>query len=113
MSWLLNKKDIEWFKGLFGIKPKPEPVVVPEPVKEIIYTPYETLVLRARVSESELQRYAVIDPNYTETQIKNQLAVDLMEQILNQNLIEFKRVENYYEHNQSFIEAQILVSIKK
>jgi hypothetical protein len=22
MSWLLNKKDIEWFKGLFGIKPK-------------------------------------------------------------------------------------------
>jgi len=111
MSWLINKKDIEWFKGLFGIKPKPEPV--PEPVKEIVHTPYETIVLRARVNESELQRYAIIDPNYTETQIRNQLAVDLMEQILNQNLIEFKRVENYYEFNQSFIEAQILVSIKK
>ena len=111
MSWLLNKKDIEWFKGLFGIKPKPEPI--PEPIKEIIYTPYETLVLRARVNESELQRYAIIDPNYTETQIRNQLATDLMEQILNQNLIEFKRVEDYYEFNQSFIEAQILISIKK
>ncbi len=113
MSWLINKKDIEWFKGLFGIKSKPKPEPKPEPIKEIVYTPYETIVLRARVSESELQRYAIIDPNYTETQIRNQLAVDLMEQILNQNLIEFKRVENYYEFNQSFIEAQILVSIKK
>lgn len=111
MSWLLNKKDIEWFKGLFGIKPKPEPK--PEPIKEITHTPYETVMLRARVSEPQLQRYAVVDPNYTETQIKNQLALELIEQILNQNLIEFKRVENYYEFNQSFIEAQILVSIKK
>jgi hypothetical protein len=111
MSWLLNKKDIEWFKGLFGIKPKPE--LKPEPIKEITHTPYETVMLRARVSEPQLQRYAVVDPNYTETQIKNQLALELMEQILNQNLIEFKRVENYYEFNQSFIEAQILVSIKK
>jgi hypothetical protein len=111
MKWFLNEKDIEWFKGLFGIKPKPEPQ--PEPVKEIIYTPYETLKLTARVSESELQRYAVIDPNYTETQIRNQLALELMEQILNQNLIEFKRVENYYEFNQSFIEAQLLISVKK
>ena len=102
---------LKFIANLFGIKPKPEPV--PEPIKEIVYTPYETIVLRARVSESELQRYAIIDPNYTETQIRNQLAVDLMEQILNQNLIEFKRVENYYEFNQSFIEAQILVSIKK
>ena len=113
MSWLLNKKDIEWVKGLFGIKPKPEPEQQPEPIREIIHTPYETLVLRARVSEPELQRYAVIDPNYTETQIRNQLAIDLMEQILNQNLIEFKRVENYYEFNQSFIEAQLLITIKK
>ena len=111
MSWLLNKKDIEWIKGLFGIKLKPEPQ--PEPIREIVSTPYETVMLRARVSETELQRYAVIDPNYTENQIKNQLAMDLMEQILNQHLIEFKRVENYYEFNQSFIEATLLVSIKK
>lgn len=111
MKWFLNKKDIEWFKGLFGIKPKPEPQ--PEPVREIVYTPYETVMLRARVSENELQRYAIIDPNYTETQIKNELAMDLMEQILNQHLIEFKRVENYNEFNQSFIEATMLVSIKK
>ena len=111
MKWFLNKKDIEWFKGLFGIKPKPEPQ--PEPVREIVYTPYETIMLRARVSENELQRYAIIDPNYTETQIKNELAMDLMEQILNQHLIEFKRVENYNEFNQSFIEATMLVSIKK
>lgn len=111
MNWLLNKKDIEWFKGLFGIKPKPEPQ--PEVIREIIHTPYETVMLRARVSETELQRYAVVDPNYTETQIKNELAMDLMQQILNQHLIEFKRVENYYEFNQSFIEATILVSIKE
>ena len=111
MNWLLSKKDIEWFKGLFGIKPKPESK--PEPIKEIIYTPYETVMLKARISEPQLQRYAVVDPNYTETQIKNQLALELMEQILNQNLIEFKRVDSYYEFNQSFIEAQILVSIKK
>jgi hypothetical protein len=110
MSWLLNKKDIEWFKGLFGIKPKPEPVVVPEPVKEIIYTPYETIVLRARVDGHELQRYAVIDPNYTETQVRNQLAIELMEQILNQNLIEYKQIQDF---GQNIIEAQILVSIKK
>ena len=77
MSWLINKKDIEWFKGLFGIKPKPEPK--PEPIKEIIHTPFETVVLKARISEPELQRYAVIDPNYTMTQVKNQLAIELME----------------------------------
>jgi hypothetical protein len=113
MNWLLNKKDIEWIKGLFGIKPKPKPEPQPEVIREIIHTPYETVMLRARVSETELQRYAVVDPNYTETQIKNELAMDLMQQILNQHLIEFKRVENYYEFNQSFIEATILVSIKE
>jgi hypothetical protein len=108
MSWLINKKDIEWFKGLFGIKPKPEPI--PEPVKEIVYTPYETVVLRARISEPELQRYAIIDPNYTMTQVKNQLAIELMEQIMNQNLIEYKSIQDF---GQNIIEAQILVSIKK
>jgi hypothetical protein len=111
MKWFLNKKDIEWFKGLFGIKPKTEPQ--PEVIREIVHTPYETVMLRARVSETELQRYTIIDPNYTETQIKNQLAMELMEQILNQHLIEFKRVENYYGFNQSFIEAQLLISVKK
>jgi len=108
MSWLINKKDIEWFKGLFGIKPKPEPK--PEPIKEIIHTPFETVVLKARISEPELQRYAVIDPNYTMTQVKNQLAIELMEQIINQNLIEYKSIQDF---NQNIIEAQILVSIKK
>ncbi len=108
MSWLINKKDIEWFKGLFGIKPKPEPI--PEPVKEIVYTPYETVVLRARISEPELQRYAIIDPNYTMTQVKNQLVIELMEQIMNQNLIEYKSIQDF---GQNIIEAQILVSIKK
>jgi hypothetical protein len=108
MNWLLNKKDIEWIKGLFGIKPKPEPQ--PEPIKEIIYTPYETLVLRARVGEPELQRYAVIDPNYTMTQVKNQLAMELLEQIVNQDLIEFKQIQDF---GQNIIEAQLLISIKK
>jgi len=108
MSWLINKKDIEWFKSLFGAKPKPEPK--PEPIKEIVYTPYETVALRARISEPELQRYAVIDPNYTMTQVKNQLAIELMEQIINQNLIEYKSIQDF---NQNIIEAQILVSIKK
>ena len=110
MSWLINKKDIEWFKGLFGIKPKPKPEPKPEPIKEIVYTPFETVVLRARISEPELQRYAVIDPNYTMTQVKNQLAIELMEQIINQNLIEYKSIQDF---NQNIIEAQILVSIKK
>ncbi len=108
MSWLINKKDIEWFKRLFGIKPKPEPI--PEPVKEIVYTPYETVVLRARISEPELQRYAIIDPNYTMTQVKNQLVIELMEQIMNQNLIEYKSIQDF---GQNIVEAQILVSIKK
>jgi hypothetical protein len=110
MSWLLNKKDIEWFKGLFGIKSKPKPEPKPEPIKEIIHTPFETVVLKARISEPELQRYAVIDPNYTMTQVKNQLAIELMEQIINQNLIEYKSIQDF---NQNIIEAQILVSIKK
>ena len=108
MSWLINKKDIEWFKGLFRTKPKPEPK--PEPIREIIHIPYETLMLKARISEPELQRYAVIDPNYTMTQVKNQLAIELMEQIINQNLIEYKSIQDF---NQNIIEAQILVSIKK
>ena len=48
MSWLINKKDIEWFKGLFRTKPKPEPK--PEPIREIIHIPYETLKIgRAHV----------------------------------------------------------------
>jgi hypothetical protein len=110
MSWLLNKKDIEWFKGLFGIKSKPKPEPKPEPIKEIIHTPFETVVLKARISEPELQRYAIIDPNYTMTQVKNQLAIELMEQIINQNLIEYKSIQDF---NQNIIEAQILVSIKK
>jgi hypothetical protein len=110
MNWLINKKDIEWFKGLFGIKPKPEPVVIPEPIREIIQTPYETLVLKARVDGHELQRYAVIDPNYTMTQVKNQLAIELLEQIVNQDLIEFKQIQDF---DQNIVEAQILVSIKK
>ena len=108
MSWLINKKDIEWFKGLFRTKPKPEPK--PEPVREIIHIPYETLMLKARISEPELQRYAVIDPNYTMTQVKNQLAIELMEQIINQNLIEYKSIQDF---GQNIVEAQILVSIKK
>ncbi len=110
MSWLINKKDIEWFKGLFGIKSKPKPEPKPEPIKEIVYTPFETVVLRARISEPELQRYAVIDPNYTMTQVKNQLAIELMEQIMNQNLIEYKSIQDF---GQNIVEAQILVSIKK
>ena len=108
MSWLLNKKDIEWFKGLFRTKPKPEPK--PEPIREIIHIPYETLMLKARISEPELQRYAIVDPNYTMTQVKNQLAIELMEQIINQNLIEYKHIQDF---GQNIVEAQILVSIKK
>jgi len=107
-NWLINKKDIEWFKGLFGIKPKPEPK--PEPIREIIHTPFETIMLKARVSEPEIQRYAVVDPNYTMEQVKNQLAIELMEQIINQNLIEYKQIQDF---GQNIIEAQILISIKK
>jgi hypothetical protein len=52
----------------------------------------------------------VIDPNYTMTQVKNQLAIELLEQIVNQDLIEFKQIQDF---GQNIVEAQILVSIKK
>jgi hypothetical protein len=109
MSWLINKKDIEWLKGLFGLKPKPQPVE--EPIKEIIYTPYETVVVKAQIQETELQRYAVIDPNYTETQVKNQLALDIMEQLLAHNLMEFRSTIAF--NGNKVVEAILLVSVKK
>jgi hypothetical protein len=97
---------MNWLKKLF--KPKPKPI--PEPVKEIIYIPYETIVLKSRISNSGIQRYMGIDPNYAMTQIQNQLALELLEQIVNQNLIEFKQTQDF---GQNIVEAQILVSIKK
>jgi hypothetical protein len=109
MNWLINKKDIEWLKGLFGIKPKPQPIE--EPVKEIIYTPYETIMVKAQIQETEIQRYAIIDPNYTENQVKNQLALDIMEQLLAHDLMEFKSTTAF--NGNKVVEAVLLVSIKK
>jgi hypothetical protein len=96
---------MNWLKKLFKSKPEP----IPEPIREIIHVPYETIVLKSRISDSEMKRYARIDSNYAMTQIQNQLAMELLEQIINQNLIEFKQTQDF---GQNIIEAQILVSIK-
>ncbi len=104
---LFNKKDFDWLFAKLGYVPKVNETI--NAIK-IVEEKYNTVVVKARIEESELRRYAVIDPNYTETQIKNQLAMDLMEQVVTGNFIEYKRVNNF---NHSFVEATLLVSIKK
>ena len=98
---------MSWLKKLFKSKPQPQPEII----KEIIHIPYETIMLRARIQEPAFTRVGyMVDSNYIVTQVKNQLATELLEQIVNQNLIEFKQVQ---EFGQNTVEAQILVSIKK
>jgi hypothetical protein len=98
---------MNWLKKLFQKKLEPQP----EPIKEIIHIPYETIMLRAQIQEPAFTRVGyMVDSNYIVTQVKNQLAMELLEQIVNQNLIEFKQVQ---EFGQNVVEAQILVSIKK
>jgi hypothetical protein len=98
---------MSWLKKLFKSKPQPQPEII----KEIIHIPYETIMLRARIQEPAFTRVGyMVDSNYIVTQVKNQLATELLEQIVNQNLIEFKQVQ---EFGQNIVEAQILVSIKK
>jgi hypothetical protein len=98
---------MSWLKKLFKSKPQPQPEII----KEIIHIPYETIMLRARIQEPAFTRVGyMVDSNYIVTQVKNQLATELLEQIVNQNLIKFKQVQ---EFGQNIVEAQILVSIKK
>ena len=98
---------MSWLKKLFKSKPQPQPEII----KEIIHIPYETIMLRARIQEPAFTRVGyMVDSNYIVTQVKNQLATELLEQIVNQNLIEFKQVQ---EFGQNIVEAQILVLIKK
>jgi len=98
---------MNWLKKLFKSKQQPQP----EPIKEIIHIPYETLVLKARIQEPAFTRVGyMIDSNYIVTQVKNQLAMELLEQIVNQDLIEYKQIQ---EFGQNIVEAQILISIKK
>ena len=104
---LFNKKDFDWLFAKLGYVPKVNETI--NTIK-IVEEKYNTVVVKARVEESTLQRYAIIDPNYTETQIKNQLAIDLMEQIMVSNFIEYKQVN---EFNHKFIEATLLISVKK
>ena len=104
---LFNKKDFDWLFAKLGYVPK---VNETTNTIKIVEEKYNTVVLKARIEESTLQRYAIVDPNYTETQIKNQLAVDLMEQIMVSGFIEYKRVNDF---NHNFVEATLLVSIKK
>ncbi len=76
---------MNWLKKLFQKKLEPQP----EPIKEIIHIPYETIMLRARIQEPAFTRVGyMVDSNYIVTQVKNQLATELLEQIVNQNLIE-------------------------
>jgi hypothetical protein len=105
---LFNKKDFDWLFAKLGYVPKSinEPTYVVKTTEE----KYNTVIVKARVEETTLQRYAIVDSNYGENQIKNQLALDLMEQIVIGNFIEYKRVDDF---NHKFIEATLLVSIKK
>ena len=52
----------------------------------------------------------MIDANYVINQLKSQLAMELLEQIVNQDLIEFNQTQDF---GQNIVEAQILISIKK
>ena len=98
---------MKWIKKIFKSTPKSQPQ--PEPVKEIIDSLFETRILRARISKPSNQHFN-IDPNYVLTQNKNQLALELLEQIVNQDLIEFTQTQDF---GQNIIEAEILISIKK
>ena len=98
---------MKWIKKIFKLIPKSQPQ--PEPVKEIINSLFETRILRARISKPSNQHFN-IDPNYVLTQNKNQLALELLEQIVNQDLIEFTQTQDF---GQNIIEAEILISIKK
>jgi hypothetical protein len=97
--------EMKWIKKIFKSTPKSQP----EPVKEIIDSLFETKILRARISKPSNQHFN-IDPNYVLTQNKNQLALELLEQIVNQDLIEFTQTQDF---GQNIIEAEILISIKK
>jgi hypothetical protein len=99
---------MSWLKKLFKSKPQPQPQ--PEIIREIVHIPYETLVLKARISEPEMPRYAIVDSNYAMNQVKSQLAMELLEQIVNQDLIKFENIQDF-GHN--IVEATILVLIKK
>jgi hypothetical protein len=105
---LFNKKDFDWLFAKLGYVPKSinEPTHIFKTTEE----KYNTIIVKARVEETTLQRYVIVDPNYSETQIKNELAIDLMQQIMASNFIEYKRVDDF---NNKFIEATLLVSIKK
>jgi hypothetical protein len=107
---IFNKKDFDWLFAKLGYVPKVNETANTTNTIKIVEEKYNTVVVKARVEESTLQRYAIIDPNYTETQIKNQLAIDLMEQIMVSNFIEYKQVN---EFNHKFIEATLLISVKK
>jgi hypothetical protein len=96
---------MSWLRKLFE-QEKQE--IIPEPVREIIHIPYETFVLKARTQNPNFNN--VIDPNYVVNQLKSQLAMELLEQIVNQDLIEFNQIQDF---GQNIVEAQILISIKK
>jgi hypothetical protein len=105
---LFNKKDFDWLFAKLGYVPKS--TNEPTHVIKITEEKFNTVIIKARVEETALQRYAIVDPNYSETQIKNELAIDLMQQIMASNFIEYKRVDDF---NHKFIEATLLISVKK
>lgn len=105
---LFNKNDFDWLFAKLGYVPKS--TNESNHVIKVVEEKYNTIVVKARVEKTALQRYAIIDPNYSESQIKNQLALDLMEQIINSNFIEYRNIDDF---NHQFVEATLLVSIKK
>lgn len=81
-----------------------------QPIVHVHDIPYETLVFRARAAESMYSKYGITDRDYVRNQIINELTTELMQQLLNQEMIEFRKVSDF---GQTFIEAQLLVSRKK
>lgn len=96
---------MSWLRKLFEQEKKE---IVSEPIKEIIHIPYKTFVLKARAQNPNFNN--MIDANYVINQLKSQLAMELLEQIVNQDLIEFNQTQDF---GQNIVEAQILISIKK
>ena len=105
---LFNKKDFDWLFAKLGYVPKS--AIEPTHIVKVVEEKFNTVVVKARVEKTTLQRYAIIDPNYSETQIKNELALDLMGQIVAGGFIEYRSVDDF---NHQFVEATLLVSIKK
>lgn len=107
MSWFITKKDIEWFKGLFRKKlPKTNPI---NPLVENKVIPYRTpnyVIVRSRYHLTPQLKMSK-DFAYSESIIKQQIAKDIVNQLVNNdNLIEWIGTNEFGE---DWIEGKIKI----